>query len=129
MAPIVGGRVHVLRFFLILRYHAPGQTLTIQPGGRSWLLRGVRPTYPQSETGNYGDPQAPGAARRQREMLVQVLEKGWLEFSKKEGGYTCPWDLKMEILGPFGDDAVISLPKCANSNGSFQKEPNIVLDF
>ena len=67
--------------------------------------------------------------RRQREMLVQVLEMGRLEFTKKEGGYAGPWDLKMAILGPFGDDAVISLPKCANSNGSFQKEPNIVLDF
>ena len=104
MAPIVGGRVHVLRFFLILRYHAPGQTLTIQPGGRSWLLRGVRPTYPQSETGNYGDPRAPGAARRQWEMLVEVLETGWLEFSKKEDGNECPWDLKVAILGPFGDN-------------------------
>jgi len=60
--------------------------------------------YPKSETGNYGDPKALGAARRQREMLVQVLEKGWLAFSKKEDGYNCPWDLKVTLLGPFGDD-------------------------
>ena len=40
-----------------------------------------------SETRTYGDPTAPGAARRQREMLVEILETGWLEFSKKEDGY------------------------------------------
>ena len=110
MAPIVGGRVHVLRFFLILRYHAPGQTLTIQTGGRSWLLRNVRSTYPKALTEYYGDPQAPGAARRQREALVKVLDKGWRAYSEKEGGHACPFDLKLAILGPFGDDAVISLP-------------------
>ena len=60
---------------------------------------------------------------------MEVLEKGWLAFSQKEGGYTCPWDLKVAILGPFGDDAVISLPKYANSNCPFQNEPNMVLDF
>ena len=129
MAPIVGGRVHVLRFFLILRYHAPGQTLTIQTGGRSWLLRNVRSTYPKALTEYYGDPRAPGAARRQREALVKVLDKGWRAYSEKEGGHACPFDLKLAILGPFGDAAAISLHKYANNYFSFQNEPNMVLDF
>ena len=84
-----------------IRYVPRGQTLTIQPGGRAWLLRGVRTGYPKSETRTYGDPTAPGAARRQREMLVEMPETGWLEFSKNEDGYECPWDLKVTILGPF----------------------------
>ena len=84
-----------------IRYVPTGQVITIQKR-RSWLLRGVRTGYPKSESRNYGDPEAPGAARRQREMLVEVLEVGWLEFSKTERGYECPWDLKVTILGPFG---------------------------
>ena len=32
---------------------------------------------------------------------MEVLEIGWDEFSKKDGGYECPWDLKVIFLGPF----------------------------
>ena len=67
------------------------------------MLRNVRKTYPKSANGTYGPPDAPGAALRQRQVLVEVLEEGWGEFEKLEEGYPCPWDLKLELMGPFRD--------------------------
>ena len=73
--------------------------LTFSNGGRSWMLHNVRTEYPRSQSGNYGDPDAPGAARRQREELVKVLETGWKEYEKRRGGAPCPWDLRVTLLG------------------------------
>jgi hypothetical protein len=36
-------------------------------------------------------------------VLVDVLDKGWKAFEKKDDGYPCPWDLKLIFLGPFDD--------------------------
>ena len=82
--------------------HAPGQVLTIQTGNRAWLLRGVRETYPKSESGLYGDPTAQGAAQRQREELVRILKVGWEHYERRNPTEPkCPWDLELEIMGPF----------------------------
>ena len=77
--------------------------LAFSNGGRSWLLRNVRSEYHRSESGSFGDPNAPGAARRQREELVKVLETGWKEYEKRRGGTPCPWDFRLTLLGPFQD--------------------------
>ena len=69
---------------------------------KSWIVKfPMRRQEPKSATGVWGDSDAPGANRRQREELVGVLTKAW-EVNVELGGAACPHNLTEVFLNRLG---------------------------